>query len=303
MTIVKRVVLCVVIITCICVSLFILTSCSGANYDIFDELGKYETESQEEPRYNIVIRGDASSKVKELANMLSDSIASAGGRDCIVSIDTEDYYDFYYSTYRILLGYTAESSSRMYMLSLNRDDYICKYHGDDLILGGKSDTAVENAVIRLIQNIEIIEDSARRISEENCFLVRHRYEISRAQINGIDIVEYTFVCAGDFKTADAKFVERLRELISNKCGAYPDINYDGKRVGGKREIILSYDNEIEDVIIKVDREDVIILANESCGLSFATLKFYELLFSDVENGEAKISLTEEIFVADKTYYV
>lgn len=229
--------------------------------------------------YRIVISGMCSGKLSTLAHALADDIESASGAETCVVYDGDETAERV-GTLEVVLGYTERACSRELLSRLNRDDYVCAFASDgSLVIGGKSDGATVTAVERFIEEILPYSDSERLLTADGGFEYFCEYERSELSVCGFGLSDYTLVCPDGHSSEAALIAELFRERIADICGAYPDIVYGRAPVDGKKEIVFGVDTEQRDgcAVLEAAREDVVLSACDSYGLSLSASELYALM--------------------------
>ncbi len=235
-------------------------------------------------KYRVVISSGASDEVIGKALELSSAVFDKTEKTCTVVRDTDEVSTDD-GTMEIQLGYVERKEAREALGRLNRDDYLCARFSDAVVLGGKAEGATVSATDKFISEILPRAEGKTLMNEGDGFSVSANYDLSAIMLCRVDFGNYDIVC--DTQTRRIAMV--FRELLANKCGAYPDIS--SKSTEGVREIIfkLSDGAQVGFCSTSPQGEDVLIESDSVYGLSVAVCKLYDAMSASVTDGVGYIA--------------
>ncbi len=289
----KRILLCVL---CLLVA-FAMLSCNKSNQDAFEQLESLLADDGDAVKgYIIVLPAEASSELAVRAEVLAQSINNKTGISCECYYDNQAIVNQDATVY-ILLGDTSFIENAK-IQSLNRDDYVYSVNGRYVTMGGKSSNATMAAIEYFEQNVLPFCENADITSHEADFEYKHTYELQSLQLCDFDFKNFKIICTSPRAAADSKHALKLRELIADKCGAYPDICFETKSTDGVRELVVSL-NQAEggSASISFDGEDVVLGASDAYGISVLAQRLYSLMLSNIDGNKSVVNIENKLSVS------
>lgn len=282
----------IVVSLCLLLSLCMLASCAESSEN--NALLKLEAlASNESEKYAIVVPSSCGEELVNSAKLFSSAIAKQTGTSCDVLFDNDESVSRN-GCFLILLGNTSYSESRNALGGLRRDDYVCRVYESVIVLGGKSDKATVSAVEKYISEILPMCEPTRIVADDCDFEYHQSYDVNEIILCGFEMECYTFVCPDDKSSAVCTLVGMLREIIADKSGYYPDIEYSAVPTDGRREIIVQTGERSRLARIRYDGEDVFISSDTVYGLSVAATELCNSLFDNAEQGKTRFDISYEI---------
>ncbi len=287
-----------ILVCLLCALLALCTvACSKDNSDAFSELESILGMSGDRVRvYTIILPADASSTLYERSQLLAEKIEEKTGVECERYFDNQTVYE---QTGRVFicLGETQlYSDARLKMM--NRDDYIYLANDDYVIIGGKFDGATVAAIEYFEQNVLPYCETSDITEYEGDFEYRHSYEIKKFELCGFDFKDFSFTCNFSRTEQSAKHVSKLREILANKCGAYPDIRFSSTAADGEHELVFVIDaSNGSSARMGFDGEDFVISASDEYGISVLADRLYSLVLENATDKECRLGLENEISVS------
>ena len=276
-------------------ALLLSVSCQKqSNDDVLDRLESLRNdlaESEEAAdgflRYRIVVPESCSEKLLSASEILAQSINANTGKNCSVVRDGETLTEGS-DVGEILLGTLDREESREILSPLNRDDYVCCFVGETVVVGGKTEAATVAAVERFAS--EISDTCGGALLDGCSFEYYCSYTYTDAVLWGCDLGNMTVVC-----TDETNLVATLwRDAVADRCGDYPRLNKNVKATDGSCELIFCLDLELEGLArINFDGEDVWLSSDTEYGLSVAAEGLAARLFEKNE-GRAEINGDREV---------
>lgn len=277
---------------CLILSVCTLASCAESSENNallqLEALAKNTSE-----KYVIVVPTSCGEELVNSAKIFSDKISEQTGIGCNVLFDSGENISRN-SCFLILLGNTSYSESKNALVGLRCDDYICRAYENMLVLGGISDKATVNAVEKYISEVLPMCEPTSIVADDCDFEYHQNYAISEMVLCGFELDCYTFVCSDDKGSASYKLVGMLREIIADKSGYYPDIEYSATPTDGRREIIAEKCDRSQLARVYFDGEDVFISSDTVYGLSVAATELCNRLFNGAEQGKTRVDIPYEI---------
>ena len=173
--------------------------------------------------YNCVILPEAASDtLVSRARALADALAERTGLPTSLYFENEEFL-VHVRTRLILLGNLDHARSQAHLHELRRDDYLCRLDEGHLILGGKSDAATIAAIDRFTEALLPYVDEEILINSDQQFLVRATYAVTEAILNGYSLQDYRIVYPKNAENGEKGIAYRLREVLADRCGFYPDV--------------------------------------------------------------------------------
>ncbi len=294
MTTVKNVLRLVATLALVAAIAVCLPSCKGdGDSDTLSRLEALKNASalDEVSCYRVIIPSSASSKLAEKAEELALAVTEYSKIDCGVIYDNVDMPKSD-GDFDILVGNTNRRESSAALDGFLRDDYICKMTDSCVILGALSDSAAIKVVERFIDEVLPTCEGSAIMDHESNFEYRHDYEIDRLVLCGFELFDYDIVCSFGRGSSEALAVYKLRELVADRCGAYPDVQFGSSPRDGVKELVFSIDGDKNGFAeIGHDGEDVTVSAADCYGLSVGLENFYSRLFENVSDGRASLDVT------------
>ena len=278
----------------LCLVLMIIAVSCG-NYldnDALEQLSNMQnaqTEGNEElgdtvQKYRVVISASASDIVIGKALELSSAVFSKTEKMCTVVCDNDEV-SANSDTMEIQVGYVERKEAREALGYLNRDDYLCARFSDAIVLGGKTESSIVDAVDKFLAEILPRAEGKMLMNDGDGFNVRANYALSKIKLCGVGFENYDIVC----DTQTSCIAMAFRELLANKCGAYPDIS--SKDSVGVREIIFKLSDGAQAGFCSVSYkyDDILIESDSIYGLSVAVCKLYDAIFASVTDGDGMMN--------------
>ena len=273
-------------------------SCSNsADSDALAELEKLQNSQTEDTeavgdnvsKYRVVISAGATDTIFVKALELAAAIEEKTEKTCTVVRDIDELSNDG-KTGEIQLGYVDRKESKEILRLHKRDDYLCIKFSDVIVLGGKSENATVTATDKFISETLVGAEGKRIMNDGDGFEVGASYTLSSIRLCGTDFSNYGIVITNQTQEIASAF----RELLANKCGAYPDISFD--TVVGVREIVFELSNGTQESFcgISYDGEDIIVSSDSVYGLSMAVYKLYDTINSSVVNGVGSVDISSPL---------
>ena len=276
------------ILLCIC-AVLAFAACSGSNLPLdnpfegleFDDEG--EDNLQGAALYRIVLPEDATPELLGEAGRLKEGISAATGVECELVYDYETVTDIN-DCVEILLGGADRTEVSQTLKGLKRDDYLCRFYGDTLILGGVTHNATISAIERFCTEILPDATSVVLMRAEQSFEYLGEYPLAEVRLSGFELCEYSVLYPKENKNGELSLAEALCSIISEKSGyalkTVPDTEYIGGKyisVGFDGENLFDVHNDT--AIIGSKGQNVYLLGADRYSISAAVNKFSELLLS------------------------
>lgn len=245
-----------------------------------------ENDAKATDYYRIVIPSDCTATLALLAKDMARGIEERTGIDCGVVYDVEDF-PYVEGAIEIILGNADRDAAALAFEDLKTGDYVCRFVGGSLCIGGPSEEATLTAARRFVDEILPGATAARIMETDGGFEHIGEYGLDTVLLCGFDIGDYSLAHSGH-----EEFAKHIRKTVADACGTYLEIS-DDECVKGKKEIVIATDvSSRGTAYIRMNNEDVIIGSADTYGLSFAVAKFCALLLSDAEDGRASFDVGE-----------
>ncbi len=272
----------------------VLFSCSADN-EAFPFIPISESNGESTSEYIMVIDGYASAELINKANELADQIHSKTELPCYVTY----YEEAFVSTADSMTVFVGSCESPLVqreLYGMRTDDYLCRHRDGYIIIGGKSDSATENAIDRFIREILPVSTSGSLMPENGGFEHIGNYEISSLTLNGISLNEYTIALPSlaDGKLATIAF--ELRTKIAERTGYWLEICQKDSTAGGKAIYIESPSSEYSEgeAFIFYSPYGITINACNTLGIKRCAEKFTELLMANGTKGKVTVNIDAQI---------
>ena len=271
----------------LCALLLLCSSCASNEgaldeyKEILDSLSQSEQQSNEAfaDKVYVIIPEDCSGELSLKARELANAIIEKTGVSSLVKYDNEDI-SLGDDDLALLLGATKYIASQEAIKPLRRGDYVCRWDGGELILGGRHDDATVAAIEKFISDVLHGASRANLMSENASFEQKSIYEFSDVTLNGFDLYDYTFVYAGNDNGDEKKYLEALREYIVKRSGYFLKMISEDE-LDDKVGKIISFkkDTKMRGASIELLDKDLYIKAAGEYELGVVTAKIADELLS------------------------
>ena len=264
-------------------------------FDILDSLGEGDTSNQKATdHYRIVLSGSCSADVAQRARELEALIEQKTQIDCSVVFDT-DQIAARDDVIEILVGNTNRNATALALEDIKARDYVIDVVDESIIIGAFSDLATLEALDRFISDIVPAATPARLMSGDQRTSYTHSYELDGVRLCGFSLSD--FCIAYGKKSDHAANAKLIADTVAAKSS---EIVYTlaSDRALGRKEIALLTDESLEygKAMVYVDEEDVVISANNSLGIAYATEYFVNAVLSNVAEGYATLDIKAPISI-------
>ena len=277
-----------------------------------------ETQTEIGKHIYVIIPSGASSalasKAQEFVEALSDKI----GVLSTLKYDNE-HSSSPEGTVEILVGNTDRLESKNAMGLLKKNDYLCRWDTDYLVICGGSDESTVVAVESFIN--EFLPLSSKYSLMESgggfeCFEIataensdESETEMKKSTINGYSVDEFSIVYTAANKCGEKALAEMLRDLLCDRTGYLLDV-VSSEALNSKtgKTITLSVDESLDSAILSKEGS-VTLNGCNGYTLSLVAEKFIENLDASCESGtitwscDERINVTKGSFVFDVMTYV
>ena len=277
-------------------SVLFLNSCVSNNDEKLPFVTLDETNNAIVSEYRIVVSRTASGEVLEAARELCSSIGEQTDVDTRLSYDDETVY-VSDSTWVVYVGYVDTSAVRDILRNMRSEDYICRSYDRETIIGGRSDGATLNAILRFKNEILPVSDRFRLIPEGGGFEYKGEYSLNTLYIGDASVQDFEIVVysAQDTEVIDTAY--SLRQRISDTTGYWLDVCI-GSRSKTGRGIYVIKDSECQlgRAELSNSKNDVILRAKDRKGLEKIADTFMNLLTSDSDKVIQKPNIPSALYV-------
>ena len=247
----------------------------------------------------LIVPANAGSDLIARARTLASAISERTGIPCSVHFDDETFLTRE-NARLILIGNVKNALSQNHLHGLRRDDYLCVSDGNALILGGKGDAASIAAIDRFSESLLPYVNAEIFINQDQQFLVRAEYALSAVTLNGFSLGDYRLVYPKNGALSEKALANTLRDQIADRCGFYLDVLSDDLIQEEARVIAIGNcfgNTPPTESAIYADSSVITLYGASSYSLFDAAFVFLNLLFTNVEETTATLSLTVPVPVA------
>ncbi len=282
----------VILLSVIFVMTLAFLSCSSSDGALDEYKQMLESMSDENvhdrfaDKVYVIISKSCSGELSLKAKDLADAISSKTGVDAIVKYDNEQIV-FGERDMALLLGDTCELASQEALKPLKYDDYICKWDGNSIVLGGREEAATIKSVDRFMTEILHGASSKSLMSKDAGFEKINTYAFSSVTLNGFDLYDYTLVYPDKNEGGEKEYVEVFRKYIVNKSGYLLNVISD-KEIDDTTGKIISFEKnpKTSGALLDAINGNFYIKAADDYELSVITADLAESLFKDADSGKA-----------------
>lgn len=258
-----------------------------------DALSTLQKLQDEVGSYDVIVADGADADTLSAAQLMAQSISKRTGIEC--GVLNESAMSPSAHSFRVLVGDTSLQESAEALYGLKRDDYVCRFFGTALVIGGRSGRATYAAVRRYVEEVLPLCEPTRIVCDGCEFEYRCEYQIEDILIGGVSLEAYTYVFDGTNGDAVHGLAHSLRELVADKCGIYPDVVASSKKKDGQREVFISVSGAKTGIYeIGFDGEDAFIVSDTVYGLSVAIERYYRMLTDNTQGEEVSLDAADAV---------
>jgi len=246
--------------------------------------------------YYVTVASDCSADTWELAETLAFAIQEKTGVETRRLHIHEDAFREEGSIF-IYLGMIPEfTEGRVFMKDLRRYDYLCRWVGGRLLLGGRTDEATRAAVERFCKEILPLASDASLMGKDGGFLYRSdQYGVGSVSLNGFALSEYRLVYPTDASDAMRLLAYALRDKITERSGYVLEAISAEERKDAEKGIFLGTEAPAqtgECAYLIPTEQGILLTAWDFFGISVAAERLCAQLFADLSQSECSWELSQ-----------
>ncbi|MBQ9087086.1 MAG: hypothetical protein IJY47_07890 [Clostridia bacterium] len=278
----------------LCVS---LAGCSSETDFPFD--GLLTERNEDSPCYAVIIPSDASVERQQLAEELASAIRESVGNHVEI-FSEEEAIPEEEEWIEICLGKVDRAWVSKTVKKMKSEDYLCRWIGENILLGGKTDKATEAAVDRFFGELLPVATEGQLFSAEGGFEVKGDYQAEALLLNGVSLSEYRIVYEASNSEALLPLAALIVTRIEAVSGDLPEIGVLSDTNTGGRQIVLRQNHPYGTArmaYVLPEDGNVTLCAGDTFGVSLALREFCDFLLSGAEGERWERTLSTPISVS------
>ena len=277
-------------------ALLFLNSCVSNNDEKLPFVTLDGAENMLISEYRIVVSRLSSGEVIEAVRGLCADIEEHTGVASVLSYDDELSY-ISDGTWVIYVGNVDVLLVRDLIGNMRTDDYMCRSYDKETVIGGRSDSATLQAILRFTKEILPVSDNRHLIPTGGGFEHRGVYSIEKLYIGNASVRDFEIVTDSLFDTEAINTAYSLRRKISDSFGYWLNVRI-GSRSETGRGIYVTRDEKCENgrAELSCSENGVILRAKDGQGLEKISDTFMDLLMSDADTDIQNPHIPDSLYV-------
>ncbi|MBE6633819.1 MAG: hypothetical protein E7620_05700, partial [Ruminococcaceae bacterium] len=264
--------------------------------------------------FKIAYDSKLSDEVVAAVNELAEQINSICGISIKVTSDFILSTDKYMKEWdhEILVGLTNREESAAFAESMRVNDYGYGYLNGKILVCGKNDAAIKNAINSFILNVLIAHANDDLFYQSDWSLVeRYTYDVESLTVNGTSVHEYEIIYPKDGTLFEEQMAMRLQSYLLDKTGYELTVKDDSAERKTEKAFLIGktkYSTELISGTLSAAQGrvnsaggDVVAWGNDMTGTVNACKKLTDLLISTEVNAfEQTVTINSAVTVDAKS---
>ena len=242
--------------------------------------------------FKIAYYSDLSDEVVAAVNELADQINSICGSSIKVTSDFILSSDKYMKEWdhEILIGLTNREQSSAFAQDMRINDYGYGYIDGKILICGKNDKAIKNAINSFVLNVLIAHANDDLFYQSDWSLIeRYAYAVESLTVNGSSVHEYEIIYPKNGTLFEKQMAMRLQSYILDKTGYELMIKDDSEARKSDKAFLIGKTQHSTELVsgtlsagqgcVNSTGGDIVAWGNDMTGTVNACKKLTELLIS------------------------